>query len=109
MIYFQQREVREMTTLLLIIIVVILLIFLGGKFLEEIGKVLEFIATAIGYAIKGIILLIKKLVKRKNKRIIVYCPCSNNFQAEPKREDGCLVQCPKCGRTLRVDTSKKTS
>lgn len=96
-----------MTTVLLIIIVIILLIFLGGKFLEEIGKLIEIIATAIGYAIKGIILLIKKLVNRTNKKVIAYCPCSNSFQAEPKREEGWLVQCPKCGRTLRVDTSKK--
>lgn len=77
-----------MTTLLLIIIVVILLIFLGGKLLEEIGQLIGIIVAAIGCAIKGIIVLIKKLMNRKDKKVIVYCPCSNSFQAEPKREDG---------------------
>jgi hypothetical protein len=104
-----------MTVLLLIIIVIILLIFLGGKILEELGKLLEFIVTAIAYIIKGIVLLIKKLVKRRGKpkaepevkKVIAYCPCSNSFPAEPRKENGWLVQCPACGRTLRVDTSKK--
>lgn len=102
-----------MTVLLLIIIVIILSIFLGGKILEELGKLLEFIVTAIAYIIKGIIHLIKKLVQRKRtraeepKQVIAYCPCSYSFPAEPRKENGWLVQCPRCGRTLRVDTSKK--
>lgn len=98
-----------MTVLLLIIIVIILSIFLGGKILEEIGKLLEFIVTAIGYIIKGIVHLIRKLAARNRelKKVIAYCPCSYSFPAEPRKENGWLVQCPNCGRTLRVDTSKK--
>lgn len=98
-----------MTTILLIIIVIILLIFLGGKLLEDIGELLGHIVTGIGYVIKGIVILIKKLISRKKKpkKVIAYCPCSNSFEAEPRQEDGWLVQCPKCRRTLRVDTSKK--
>lgn len=98
-----------MTILLLIIIVIILLIFLGGKLLEDIGELLGLIVTGIGYVIKGVVVLIKKLISRKKspKKVIAYCPCSNSFEAEPRREDGWLVQCPKCRRTLRVDTSKK--
>ena len=98
-----------MAVILLIIIVIILLIFLGGKLLEDIGELLGLIVAGIGYAIKGVVVLIKKLIHRKNKpkKVIAYCPCSNSFEAEPKREDGWIVRCPKCGRALRVDTSKK--
>lgn len=98
-----------MTVLLLIIIVVILSIFLGGKVLEDIGKLLELIVTGIGYVIKGIVILIKKIIsgKKRPKKVIAYCPCSNSFETEPRQENGWLVRCPKCGRTLRVDISKK--
>jgi len=97
-----------MAILLLIIIVIILLIFLSGQVLESVGEALGAIATMIVAIIKGIIYLIKKLISReKDKKVTVHCPCSNSFQAKPKKKNGWIVECPRCGRKLRVDTSKK--
>jgi len=88
-----------MTTILLIIIVVILLVFLAGKLLEDLGGLIALVIAAIA-GIK------RKMTTRKEKRVMVHCPCSNNFQAEPRKENRWIVQCPKCGQKLRVDTSK---
>lgn len=97
-----------MPTILLIIIVIILLIFLGGWLLEGLGEAIGIIAVAVTYISKGIVRLIKKLLpNKKSKKVVVFCPCSNSFKAEPKPEDGWIVRCPKCGKKLRVDTSKK--
>lgn len=107
MIYFQKRERIDMTTtILLIIIVVILLIFLGGKFIEDLAELIALI-------IAGIVGIKRKITKRKTtgtgkpKKVKVYCLCSHSFQAEPKQENGWIVQCPACGRNLRVDTREK--
>ncbi|MDD3229158.1 MAG: hypothetical protein PHE09_08055 [Oscillospiraceae bacterium] len=97
-------------TILLIIIVVILLIFLSGKIIEDLGGAIGFITAAVAHIIKGLVHLIKRLKPKKvPKKVIVYCPCSNSFQAEPKEEDGWIVQCPKCGKKLRVNTNQKES
>ena len=99
-------------TILLIIIVIILLIFLGGWLLEGLAGAIAIIAVVATYISKGIICLIKKLLPNKKlKKVVVFCPCSNSFKAEPKKEDEWIVQCPKCGKKLRVNTekNKKTS
>lgn len=97
-----------MAEILLIIIVIILLIFLSGKIINALIEGAAIFAVIFGYLTKGIIWLIRKVIpKRKAKVVTVFCPCSHNFKAEPRKKNGWIVQCPKCGKNLRVDTSKK--
>ena len=97
-----------MVVILLIVIVIILLIFLSGQILEAIGDAISAIAILIVGVVKSIIYLVKKtLANKRRKTVIVTCPCSTVFKTQPKEEDGWIVNCPKCGKRLRVDMSKK--
>lgn len=93
---------------MIIILVVILLIFLGAKIIQAIGETVAFAAVGTAYTAKGIKVLIQKhKAKKAPRKVIVHCPCSHDFEATPRKEDGWNVQCPICGKNLRVDTSKK--
>lgn len=92
-------------TILLIIIAVILLFFLIGKIIRDVGEGVGAIAVAIAYLAKGIKSLLNKL-KRKKRIVTVHCPFGHDFEASPRKKDNWIVQCPECGRKLRVDLEK---
>ena len=92
-------------TIVLIIIAVILLIFLIGKIVRDIGEGVGVIAVGIAYVVKGIKNLFSK-IKRKKRTVIVHCPFGHDFEATPRKKDNWFVQCPECGRNLRVDLEK---
>lgn len=97
-----------MVGILLAIITVILLIFLSGKIITALAEGAGMLAVFFAYITKGVLWLIPKIIpQRKSKVVTVFCPCSHNFRAEPRKKNGWIVQCPKCGKNLRVDTSKK--
>jgi Zn finger protein HypA/HybF involved in hydrogenase expression len=97
-----------MIAVLLIIIVIILLIFLSGKIIQAFAEGAGTLVVFFAYIAKGFLWLIRKIIpRRKAKVVTVFCPCSHSFRATPSKKNNWIVQCPKCGKNLRVDTSKK--
>lgn len=97
-----------MAVILLIIIIGILLIFLSGKIIAGLAEGTGAIVALLAYIAKGVISLIQKIIpKKKLTKVTVFCPCSHSFIAEPKKNNGWIVNCPKCGKALRVNINKK--